>query len=143
MKLQQTLDSIRQQLDRTVDQRILARLDRSVAQLQASGIRKRALAVGALAPDFELPNQHGRRLGLRSQLARGPLILVFVRGEFGLDVGEYNGTHNWQVPVSATYVVDQDRRIVLAHVEPDHRVRLEPEETLVALARLRARDPLH
>jgi peroxiredoxin len=63
----------------------------------------------------------------------------FVQGKFGLDVGKYNGTLNWRVPVSATYVIDRDRRIELAHVEPDHRVRLEPEETLVALARLRDR----
>lgn len=218
MKLQRELDAIRARLDATVDRRILAKLDRGVAQLRASGLAERALRTGDVAPDFQLPDQHGRQVRLGDRLATGPLVLVFMRGEwcpyctatmrawqtmhtlvaemgaafimvspqscaqsaattrrygltypilsdhwsavaeafgiayeiagdyrdfvqgeFGLDVGEYNGTHNWRVPISATFVIDADRRIALAHVEPDHRVRLEPEETLVALARLRLR----
>lgn len=62
----------------------------------------------------------------------------FVQGDFDLDVGAYNGTLDWRVPVSATYVIDSDRRIALAHVNPDHRLRLEPEDALVMLARLRS-----
>lgn len=61
----------------------------------------------------------------------------FVQGEFGLDVGAWNGTLDWRVPVSAGFVIGRDGRVALAHVEPDHRLRLDPEDALAALARLR------
>lgn len=218
MRLQRELDAIRAQLDATVERRILAKLDRGVARLQAPGMFAQALQAGDCAPDFELPNQRGEPVSLSGTLARGPAVVVFVRGEwcpycgatmrawqsmyrlveeagasflmaspqsrertadmarrrrltfdilndrwarvagrfgiayeiegdyrdfvqgeFGLDVGAYNGTYNWRVPVSATYVIDGDRRIALAHMNPDHRVRLDPEAALAALARLRSR----
>lgn len=61
----------------------------------------------------------------------------FVQGEFGLDVGAWNGTLDWRVPVSASFVIGRDGRVALAHVDPDHRLRLDPEDALAALARLR------
>lgn len=44
-----------------------------------------------------------------------------------------NGTNDWVLPVPATYVVAPDSRIVLAHVDPDYRLRLEPDDVLSAL----------
>jgi peroxiredoxin len=35
---------------------------------------------GAVAPDFALPDQHGRIVRLRDRIAQGPVILLFVRG---------------------------------------------------------------
>jgi peroxiredoxin len=60
-----------------------------------------------------------------------------VQGEFGLDIGAWNGTLDWRVPVSASFVIGGDGRVGLAHVDPDHRLRLDPEDALAALARLR------
>jgi peroxiredoxin len=50
------------------------------------------------------------------------------------DLVKWNGDGGWSLPIPATYVIDEDARIVLAHVDPDYRGRLEPE---AALARLR------
>jgi peroxiredoxin Q/BCP len=40
------------------------------------------LEKGAKAPDFELPDQHGRKHTLKSLLADGPLILYFYPADF-------------------------------------------------------------
>ncbi len=49
-----------------------------------------------------------------------------------------NGDESWELPVPATYVVGQDRRIALAFVDVDYRTRLAPEEILAALRGLGA-----
>jgi peroxiredoxin len=48
-----------------------------------------------------------------------------------------NGDESWQLPVPATYVVAQDRRITLAYLDVDYRRRLEPGEILRSLDALR------
>ncbi len=52
---------------------------------------------------------------------------------FGTDVGVVNGNGSWEVPVTATYVIGKDQRIMLADCGPDYRKRLEPETVLAAL----------
>ena len=47
-----------------------------------------------------------------------------------------NGDESWELPVAATYVIAQDRRVVLAYVEVDYRKRLGPEAILDALRSL-------
>jgi peroxiredoxin len=44
-----------------------------------------------------------------------------------------NGTGDWRLPIPATYVVDQDRRILFAGVEADYRTRPDPADVLAAL----------
>ncbi|HEX4409075.1 MAG TPA: peroxiredoxin-like family protein [Xanthobacteraceae bacterium] len=53
--------------------------------------------------------------------------------EFGRDLPETNGTAEWALPISATYVIGQDGRIIYAHTDPDYRDRAEPKEVLSAL----------
>ena len=48
-----------------------------------------------------------------------------------------NGDDSWELPVPATFVIAADQRIVLASIEVDYRKRLEPDEILSALKRLR------
>lgn len=60
------------------------------------------------------------------------------RDRFGIDLERYNGKGRWELPVPATYVLDR-RGIVRAGVaDPDHTVRMEIEEILVALAAIRS-----
>lgn len=40
------------------------------------------LALGAKAPDFELPDHAGRNVSLRSLVERGPAVLFFYPGDF-------------------------------------------------------------
>ncbi|MGA8108914.1 MAG: redoxin domain-containing protein [Acidobacteriaceae bacterium] len=53
-----------------------------------------------------------------------------------LNVPFINGDESWKLPVPATYVIDQDGKILFAEVHADFRVRPEPEDVLRALPAL-------
>lgn len=57
-------------------------LDRGTSELRASGIMERVLKVGALAPRFDLQNQHGVMMSSADLLRQGPLVLTFYRGHW-------------------------------------------------------------
>ena len=44
-----------------------------------------------------------------------------------------NGDQSWRLPLPATYVIGQDRKILFAEAHADFRVRPEPEEVLTAV----------
>lgn len=54
----------------------------------------------------------------------------------GHDLPHINGTGNWRLPRSSTFVIAQDGRIVLAHAGPTQRHRLEPDTAIEAVRRL-------
>jgi hypothetical protein len=58
----------------------LSVMDSETEALRASGIERRALKPGAIAPDFMLSDAQGRCVRLQSLLAQGPAVLVFYRG---------------------------------------------------------------
>ena len=51
----------------------------------------------------------------------------------GIDVGAYQLTEGWFLPVPATFVIGADRRVVARYVDPDFRRRMEVEDILGAL----------
>jgi len=51
----------------------------------------------------------------------------------GIDVGAYQLTEGWFLPIPATFVIGTDGRIVARHVEPDFRRRMETTDILQAL----------
>jgi len=53
--------------------------------------------------------------------------------KLGTDVGSHNGTGDWSVPITATFVIGQDGRILLADSGPDYRQRMEPEIVISVL----------
>lgn len=60
---------------------LAARFDAANRELTASGVAP-GLDVGAQAPEFALPDQLGRVVSLGEQLAHGPVVLVFYRGDW-------------------------------------------------------------
>ncbi len=52
---------------------------------------------------------------------------------FGLDLVRFNGDESWQLPIPATFVVDQVGTIVFASADPDYTVRAEPSDILAAI----------
>jgi len=52
---------------------------------------------------------------------------------FGIDLKGTHGNENYELPVPATYVVDKNGVILLAHVDVDYTTRMEPEEVLEVL----------
>lgn len=55
---------------------------RAVEELQRSGIQDRVPKSGDHAPAFELPDQDGKLVRSADLLARGPLVICFIRGRW-------------------------------------------------------------
>ncbi|MDR3456254.1 MAG: peroxiredoxin-like family protein [Verrucomicrobiae bacterium] len=55
-------------------------MDAATAELENNAAASHALQVGDIAPDFILPDVEGRSVRLYSELAQGPVVLVFYRG---------------------------------------------------------------
>ena len=86
------------------------------------------------ALDFEVLSDVGQKVGR----AFG-LVYTFndelksAYREFGLDIPGKNGAEEWALPISATYVIGQDGRIIYAYTDADYRDRAEPAEVLKVL----------
>jgi peroxiredoxin len=52
---------------------------------------------------------------------------------FGLDIPAKNDADEWALPISATYVIDQDGMIIYAYTDPDYRDRADPLDVLKVL----------
>ena len=217
MSLKAELDAFRSSFMASLPAPIQEVMERANIELTASSILQRALKAGAEAPDFRLPNAHGRLVGLAELLENGPVVLSFYRGawcsycclelralqealptiskagatlvavspqtpseslftvvrngltflllsdagsatakafgiafelaeplrpmyaQFGHALPDKNGDESWILPLPATYVIDTDGTIALAHVDLDYRNRLEPAEIIRALQALAKR----
>ena len=51
----------------------------------------------------------------------------------GVDLERYNGTGDWELPVPATYVIDQSGTVRAAFVEADYTQRASPRDVLEAV----------
>lgn len=80
--LQDQLDEITQNTRNLVQPERMAVSERAVAELFASGIEEKILPVGAIAPEFILPDASGRPVRSADLLALGPLVLNFFRGRW-------------------------------------------------------------
>jgi peroxiredoxin len=56
----------------------------------------------------------------------------------GHDLPQINGTGDWTVPLPATFIIGQDGRVALRHVEPGNHLRLEPADAVAALRTINA-----
>jgi len=82
MALQEKLDAIREMSKGRIPPEAWAVMQRSTADLRASGIMDRIARVGQPAPGFELLNGGGRSISLADLTARGPVVLSFYRGRW-------------------------------------------------------------
>ena len=80
--LQDQLDEITHNTRNLVQPERMAVSERAVADLFASGIENKILPVGAIAPEFTLPDASGRPVRSADLLALGPLVLNFFRGRW-------------------------------------------------------------
>lgn len=81
MSLQQELDDFMAQVRTQVPAEVLAPIERFYAQeLHTADRFPNVLTVGRIAPDFTLPDAHGKPVRLNDLLARGPVVLSFYRG---------------------------------------------------------------
>jgi peroxiredoxin len=89
------------------------------------------------ALEFDVLSDHRNEVAARFGIAYDiPPVVRTITEKFGHHLPDYNGSDDWRLPVSATYVIAPDRRIVVADVDPDFRRRLEPADALAALRRI-------
>jgi peroxiredoxin len=80
MTLKAELDAFRSGFTTTVTPAIREAMTSNDMELAASGIARRAIKAGDLAPDFRLPDVRGSHVRLRELLVRGPVVVSFYRG---------------------------------------------------------------
>jgi peroxiredoxin len=78
----------------------------------------------------------GYALSLGLAIAIGEEIASCYR-EARIDLGLYQGSGGWLLPVPATFVVGQDGVVKARSVDPDFRRRMSVEDVLAALSALR------
>ena len=62
-----------------------------------------------------------------------PEALRPVYAKFGINLPAANGDESFELPVPATYVIDQNYNIILDFVEINHTLRLEPSRIIYVL----------
>lgn len=62
-----------------------------------------------------------------------PAVQELYAGTLGIDLPGHNGDESWELPLTATFVIDRSGVIRLAFAEADHTSRLEPEALLESL----------
>lgn len=56
--------------------------------------------------------------------------------KMGIDLPSQNGDGSYELPVTATYIIASDGTVAAAHVDPDYRYRLDPEDVIATLKKL-------
>lgn len=69
-----------------------------------------------------------------------PPDLLEAYDRFGIDLEAANGDESHELPIPATYVIDQDRTVRFAFVDADYTRRADPADVLDALRPLTACD---
>ena len=99
-------------------------------------------SIGTNGLAFEVLSDAGAEVAAAFGLAYPvPAAVKRTTAMFGVDIDQVNGAAGSRLPLSAAYVIGIDRRIALASVDADFRVRLEPAEALAALRGLAATRP--
>lgn len=80
-------------------------------------------------------NTYARQCGLVFTL---PEELRPIYKNWGIDLPATNGDTTFELPLPATYMLDQESRIVLSFVDADYTKRLEPSEVLESLRTIAA-----
>ncbi len=82
----------------------------------------------------DLGNKLARQFGIVFQL---PLELRPIYASYGLDLPSVNADDTFELPLTATYIIDRNRKIRFAFVDPDYTKRMEPEEIPEVLSRMK------
>jgi len=79
LSLSDSISAFTTEMAKRAPPQVLATLNAEIKKLADSGIAKHALAVGARAPDFTLPDARGGKLNLSTLLTKGPAVVTFYR----------------------------------------------------------------
>ena len=120
----------------------------ALAQAQKE-VEREGSQIVAIMPDRqqfaeEFKNESNARFPVLTDMDNGyalSLNLVFWVGmemermisAAGWDIPSYQGNTSWMLPIPATFVVDQDRRVKARFVDPDYRKRMAIDDLVAAL----------
>lgn len=108
--------------------------DTEVVALSPMTEAQTAALAGRLGLGFpilsDLHNAYARRLDLLFEIEPAVREIYMSRG---LSLPEYDGDESWELPVTAVFVTDENRRVLYAWTESDYTQRPDPEELLAAL----------
>ena len=82
----------------------------------------------------DVGNKLAREFGIVFQL---PVELRPIYASYGLDLQSVNADDTFELPLTATYVIDRDRKIRFAFVDADYTTRMEPEEIVAVLSEMK------
>jgi peroxiredoxin len=103
------------------------RPDASLSTAEKNGLKFAVLS--------DIGNKVARAFGLVYALPEELREALWSNGKALPDI---NGDESWELPLPATFVIAQDRRVKLAFVEIDYRTRLAPERIVAALGEIHA-----
>ena len=75
-------------------------------------------------------NGYAKSLGLVFEL---PKDLQGLYQQFGIDLSKANGSKKWELPLSATFVVDQSGKVVYSWANEDYKVRAPMDDVIGAI----------
>ena len=117
---------------------------RALPELEAKGVT--LLAIAPETPDIcrdykqaagldyellsDLDNETADAYGLAFEL---PELAREMLSDLNTNVGDRNGNGSWTVPITATYAIGSDQRILLADCGPDYRRRVDPQDAIAIL----------
>jgi len=124
--------------------------------LKAESLKESFLVKGDQAPDFFLKDHQNKIFNLKNSLQKNKILLTFIRGgvaqkynliyksgatlnlmqELGLHAAIANGDISYEIPVPATYIIDEWMTIRFAFIDPDYRKRIPAELLLSELRKL-------
>ncbi len=89
-------------------------------------------------PSHLILHDHGNRLAHQLGITFAvPAAVRQTYQELGISLARFNGDSSHKLPVPATFVVDQNQRVLYRFLDPDHTQRLDPVELVSILRRLR------
>lgn len=108
------------------------------------------IAISPEQPDYAMPMIEREKLAFPvlsdpgNQVAKTFGIVFALEGEirrishdvFGVDLPKLNGDQSWEIPVPATYLIDQDGIVRFAFFDPEFSHRVEPEQLISAIRKL-------
>jgi peroxiredoxin len=122
----------------------LKALQAKQAEIEAKGAK--LIAISPEAPDNSLSttqknaltfdiltdanNEVARSLGLVYEL---PQNLVSLYKQFGINLEQSQGMQSNELPIAATYIINQEGSIDYDFIEEDYKLRAEPAEVVAAL----------
>lgn len=122
----------------------LKALQEKLPEIEAKGAR--LIAITPETPDNSLTTQEKNQLSFdiltdaNNEVARAlglvyklPENLVSLYQQFGIDLEKSQGVQENELPIAATYIVNQEGVIDYDFIEEDYKLRADPAEVIAAL----------